>query len=170
MPEFTRLEAFLKSRGIKPAHLARQSGYSRQHLLRIRMGRMEPTRPCIAAIVNALRRMSGESIRAGDLFDLGEEVKPGPCRLDTATSVFYGILGRFGVPLEFLAASLRPALPRATGKALATNLSRARIKELIDHAARQEHLDGTAQHSLYQMFDRLRERICEMNTTPLDAA
>jgi predicted transcriptional regulator len=66
----TRLESYLKSRGIKPAHLARESGYSRQHLLRIRMGRMEPTRRCIAAIVAACRRLSHESVRAADLFDL----------------------------------------------------------------------------------------------------
>jgi len=69
----TRLETFLKSRGIKPAHLARESGYSRQHLLRIRMGRMEPTRRCIAAIVTAVRRLSHEAVRADQLFDLGED-------------------------------------------------------------------------------------------------
>jgi predicted transcriptional regulator len=66
----TRLESYLKSRGIKPAHLARESGYSRQHLLRIRMGRMEPTRRCIAAIVTACRRLTRETVRANDLFDL----------------------------------------------------------------------------------------------------
>ena len=69
----TRLERFLKSRRIKPAHLARESGYSRQHLLRIRMGRMEPTRRCIAAISAACRRLSGEQVRASDLFDLEGE-------------------------------------------------------------------------------------------------
>lgn len=69
----TRLESFLKSRGIKPAHLARESGYSRQHLLRIRLGRMEPTRRCIAAIAAACRRLSGEQVRAADLFDLEGE-------------------------------------------------------------------------------------------------
>jgi transcriptional regulator with XRE-family HTH domain len=69
----TRLESFLKSRGIKPAHLARESGYSRQHLLRIRMGRMEPTRRCIAAIASACRRLSGEDVRAFELFDLEGE-------------------------------------------------------------------------------------------------
>ena len=70
----TRLETFIKSRGIKPAHLARESGYSRQHLLRIRMGRMEPTRRCIAAIVAACRRLSHEPVKAADLFDLeGDE-------------------------------------------------------------------------------------------------
>ena len=69
----TRLERFLKSRRIKPAHLARESGYSRQHLLRIRMGRVEPTRRCIAAISAACRRLSGEAVRASDLFDLEGE-------------------------------------------------------------------------------------------------
>jgi predicted transcriptional regulator len=66
----TRLENFLQSRGIKPAHLARESGYSRQHLLRIRMGSMEPTRRCIAAIVAACRRLSRERVRATELFVL----------------------------------------------------------------------------------------------------
>lgn len=69
----TRLESFLRSRGIRPAHLARESGYSRQHLLRIRLGRMEPTRRCIAAISAACRRLSGENVRASELFDLEGE-------------------------------------------------------------------------------------------------
>ena len=69
----TRLERYLRLKGIKPAHLARESGYSRQHLLRIRMGRMEPTRRCIAAIVAACRRLSREPVRADDLFELGDE-------------------------------------------------------------------------------------------------
>jgi predicted transcriptional regulator len=67
----TRLEQFIKNHGIKPAHLAKESGYSRQHLLRIRMGRMEPTRRCIAAIVDACRKLSRLPVRADDLFDLG---------------------------------------------------------------------------------------------------
>lgn len=66
----TPLELFLKSRGIKPAHLAKESGYSRQHLLRIRMGHMDPTRRCMAAIVAACRRLSREPVRAEQLFDL----------------------------------------------------------------------------------------------------
>lgn len=68
----TRLEAFLKGAGIKPAHLARESGYSRQHLLRLRLGRMEPTRRCIAALVTACRRITRRRVRATDLFDLGD--------------------------------------------------------------------------------------------------
>lgn len=65
----TKLELFLRSRGIKPAHVARESAYSRQHLLRIRMGRIDPSTRCMRAIVEAVRRLSGESIRASDLFE-----------------------------------------------------------------------------------------------------
>jgi hypothetical protein len=66
----TKLEAYLKTKGIKPAHLALHSEYSRQHLLRVRMGRMEPTRRCMKAIVAACRRLAREPVTASDLFDL----------------------------------------------------------------------------------------------------
>jgi predicted transcriptional regulator len=66
----TKLEAFIKAKGIKPARLAQESEYSRQHLLRVRMGRMEPTRKCIKAIVAACRRLAREPVNASDLFDL----------------------------------------------------------------------------------------------------
>jgi predicted transcriptional regulator len=66
----TKLEAFIKAKGIKPAHLALHAEYSRQHLLRIRMGRMEPTRKCIKAVVAACRRLAREPVTASDLFDL----------------------------------------------------------------------------------------------------
>jgi len=69
-PGPTRLERYLRSRGIKPAHLAKESGVSRQHLLRVRMGRMEPTRPCIVAITTACRHLAQEQVRATDIFDL----------------------------------------------------------------------------------------------------
>jgi predicted transcriptional regulator len=69
----TRLERFLRTRGIKPAHLARESGYSRQHLLRIRLGRMDPTRRCMVAVTLACRRLSGEHVTAAELFNLEGE-------------------------------------------------------------------------------------------------
>src|SRR5438046_1865766 len=65
-----KLERFLRSRGIKPSHLARESGYSREHLLRIRRGRITPSRQCIADLVMALRRLAREPVRACHLFDL----------------------------------------------------------------------------------------------------
>ena len=69
VPHSTRLEKYLHSRGIKPAHLARESGYSRQHLLRIRFGRILPSLTCIAAIVIAIRRLTRQRVRPEDLFE-----------------------------------------------------------------------------------------------------
>jgi len=66
----SKLEIFLRNRGIRPAHLARESGYSRRHLLGVRLGRIAPTRRCIADIAAACRRLSREPIRASHLFDL----------------------------------------------------------------------------------------------------
>jgi hypothetical protein len=63
----TRLERFIRSHGIKPAYLASESGYSRQHLLRLRFGRMRPSLTCIAALVIALRRLTNSRVTAEDL-------------------------------------------------------------------------------------------------------
>lgn len=68
----TKLEKYLLSKGIKLVQIAKISGYSRQHLLRVRIGSMEPTRPCIKAITLACRKITGEPVTAGDLFDLGD--------------------------------------------------------------------------------------------------
>jgi len=66
----TKFEPFLRSRGITPSHLARESGYSRQHLLRIRLGRMKPACRCVVLIVAACRRLCRENVSATDLFEL----------------------------------------------------------------------------------------------------
>ena len=54
--------------GRRPRRLVGRVDY----LLRVRMGRMEPKRRCILAIVEACRRLSHERVHASDLFDLGE--------------------------------------------------------------------------------------------------
>lgn len=54
--------------GIKPLELARESRYSRAHLHRVRMGDIEPSRDCIAAIVSAFRRLTLQDIEAQDVF------------------------------------------------------------------------------------------------------
>ena len=58
LASLTPLERFLVEHGLKPAHVAAVSGYSRQHLMRIRNGSMEPTRRCVAAILAAVRILS----------------------------------------------------------------------------------------------------------------
>lgn len=65
----TRLERFIRSHGIKPAHVARESAYSRPHLLRLRFGRTRPSLTCIAALVTALRRLTDKRVVAQDLFE-----------------------------------------------------------------------------------------------------
>jgi len=65
----TKLQTFITSHKIKPAHLARASGYSRQHLLRIRIGRMDPTRRCMVAVTLACRVLSREKVLPFDLFE-----------------------------------------------------------------------------------------------------
>ena len=64
----TPLDRYLRSRGIKPSVLARESGYSRQFLLRLRTGRMRPTLHCAATIVATLRRITREPVRAREVF------------------------------------------------------------------------------------------------------
>ena len=68
----TRLARFLRVYQVKPAHLARESGYSRQHLLRVRKGEMEPTRACIAAIVSGCSRLTRRIVQPEELFELSE--------------------------------------------------------------------------------------------------
>ncbi len=65
----TLLERFIRSHNIKLAHLARESGYSRQHLLRARFGRLLPSLTCIAAIVVTVRRLTGDHVRPDRLFE-----------------------------------------------------------------------------------------------------
>lgn len=65
----TPLERFIIRNEIKPVHLAAASGYSRHHLLAIRMGEREPTRRCIAAILGAMRFLTGRNLAVLDLFE-----------------------------------------------------------------------------------------------------
>lgn len=65
----TPLERFIRSHGIKTAHLARESGFSRQHLLRLRFGRILPSLTCIAALTIALGRLTREQVRPAELFE-----------------------------------------------------------------------------------------------------
>jgi len=80
----TLLERFIIHNEIKPAHLSAVSGYSRQHLLRIRMGRMEPTRRCIAAILSGIRLLTQLKLTVVDLFEFEdgprEPTEPRPKR------------------------------------------------------------------------------------------
>lgn len=163
MPYATRLEEFIKSRRIKPAHLAKKSEYSRQHLLRIRMGRMEPTRRCIASVLVACSRLSGETLRPDDLFDFGERPLPPPDGRDAIATLFYRILARLGAPLDFFVASLNPARRTDIARETLEMISKARVKSALDAVSIYEGLDADTQRTLMLMLNRLRGSILEVN-------
>lgn len=66
----TPLEEFIRSRGLRAQRVAAEARVSRQHLLRIRAGRMEPTRPVMVRIARACARLAAERVSVADLFDL----------------------------------------------------------------------------------------------------
>lgn len=70
--------------GIKPGVLARESGYSRQHLLRLRKGTMEPTRAAMVRIAQACGHRLARHVHVWEVFDIGED---GPAPVRTAPPV-----------------------------------------------------------------------------------
>jgi transcriptional regulator with XRE-family HTH domain len=60
----------MREHGLKPNEVAEVAGISRQHLLRLRYGRAEPTRPVMIWLTIACRRLLGRRVRVSDLFDL----------------------------------------------------------------------------------------------------
>ena len=72
LASLTPLERFIVKNEIRPAHLAAACGYSRQHLVRVRRGTMEPTRRCIAAIVAGMRSLTRRNLTALDLFQFDD--------------------------------------------------------------------------------------------------
>jgi tetratricopeptide (TPR) repeat protein len=75
----TRLEILRISRGITPGVLELESGISRQHLLRMRKGEIEPRRDMIAAVVSAFRHLTMEDVQPEDVIELSVE-ESGPWR------------------------------------------------------------------------------------------
>jgi predicted transcriptional regulator len=75
MGKLTRLERFMRANTVRPAEVLRKSrkGVSRQHFVRIRYGKMDPTRSMIKVITLAIRRILGRRIKASALFDLGDD-------------------------------------------------------------------------------------------------
>jgi transcriptional regulator with XRE-family HTH domain len=76
-PPLNRFGRFLRDQGIKPQELADVTGVSRQHILRLRYGTMEPTRPIMIWLTVGCRRLLGKRsrVRITQLFDLGDGEK-----------------------------------------------------------------------------------------------
>ena len=70
----TRLELFLRRRDLSPRRVAEAVVYSRQHLLRVRLGEAEPTRRFIAALTEACETLTGDIVAPGMLFERGDQL------------------------------------------------------------------------------------------------
>jgi transcriptional regulator with XRE-family HTH domain len=72
----TRLECFLRDWGVKRSAFAKRAGISRQHLLRLRRGTMEPTRRMMVILAEAASAMRFRTVRVVELFELshGDEL------------------------------------------------------------------------------------------------
>ncbi|HEV7764602.1 MAG TPA: transcriptional regulator [Thermoanaerobaculia bacterium] len=73
----SRLGKFIRDHELIPNEVADVTGISRQHLLRLRRGKAEPTRPMMIWITIACRRLVGgrRRVRLTELFDLGDGEK-----------------------------------------------------------------------------------------------
>jgi DNA-binding phage protein len=70
MQEATRLDTFIKANAIRPATLARTAYVSRQHLMRVRTGRGDPTRHVMVRLMMACTLILRRRVRMDELFDL----------------------------------------------------------------------------------------------------
>jgi len=66
----TKLEEFLKAKRIKPAELARESGISRQQLLRIRSGNASVRLKTALRIRDACGRLISRTVRFEEVFEV----------------------------------------------------------------------------------------------------
>ena len=72
-PRLSRLGRFIRDNDLPALEVAEVTGISRQHLLRLRYGQAEPTRPTMIWLRDACRRMlKDRNVSVTDLFDLGE--------------------------------------------------------------------------------------------------
>jgi len=69
--EATRLEWFIRTRGLKPKRVAEEAGISRQHLLRLRKGQAMPSADVMKRIREACSKLLRKRVALRDLFDLG---------------------------------------------------------------------------------------------------
>ena len=70
----TRLELFLRRMRLSPLTVAKMAGYSRQHVLRVRLGDAFPTRRFVIEVTDACRTLSGRDVTAAALFERGDDL------------------------------------------------------------------------------------------------
>ena len=72
--EPTLLARFISENGIRPSQLATISGVSRQHIYRLRMDQVEPTRPVMVWLTEAACYVTRRRVEVAELFDLAIDV------------------------------------------------------------------------------------------------
>jgi len=70
----TPLAVFLAANRVQSVRLAKVSGISRQHIYRLRTGRMEPTRPVMVWLTEAACYIVKRRVEVCELFDLRIEI------------------------------------------------------------------------------------------------
>jgi len=69
-PSRSRLDHFLHGNQLKPSHVARIAGCSRQQLLRLRRGRAAARITTAVQLAAACTRLLGRSVTLAELFDV----------------------------------------------------------------------------------------------------
>jgi transcriptional regulator with XRE-family HTH domain len=72
----TRLERFLSTNHVRPAHVAREAEISRQFLLRLRRGQMEPRRYTMMLLARAFSTLMDRWVTADELFEMADDPVP----------------------------------------------------------------------------------------------
>ena len=72
----TRLERFLSANHLRPAHVAREAEISRQFLLRLRRGQMEPRRYTVMLVARAFSTLLNRWVGADELFEMADDPVP----------------------------------------------------------------------------------------------
>jgi transcriptional regulator with XRE-family HTH domain len=66
----TRLDAYLREWGAMSSVIARRSGISNSHLLRLRRGESEPSRRTMVALADTISMMRDRTVYIVELFEL----------------------------------------------------------------------------------------------------
>ena len=69
----TRLAAFMTANGITDEQLAIRAGVATSTVVSIREGRSDPKRPTIVWLTGAAARLLRRTVKARELFDLGDD-------------------------------------------------------------------------------------------------
>lgn len=154
----TRLELFLRRTGLKPMDVARAALYSRQHVLRVRLGQAGETRRFILALTAACRALSGEAVTPAMLFERADALLSSPGQ--RLSRVHAADLRRLAALLEDVAAPHWLTLVRNSGIATETA-----VRYLLRHGHARIDVHPTAAAAI---FSAALEMAAALADTPFE--